>query len=334
MNAMGNNIMKIKKIALVSFCAVFPLLMAQSISSQTETLGTVKYTAPAGFVKTTKENIVAFTKVDQATGKFCIITLYGATPGTGTSEADFKREWANLVVKNMTAEPNPKTESHTESGWTVTGGGSPIEFEGGKAFALLTVMSGGTRTVSVLGVFNDESYVSALAAFSESVVLGKAVAETPTTTVAPQIQNGRLVIPPISRQLTIADLVGEWGENAGITTTYVNRYTGTYAGFESLHFTSKMTITPAGGYLNDFFALQNGRKIIENTSGRISIAGRVLTIKHKNTAKYVIRGWLELPDITILEICGPWYDNDVIPADIFTNPDKGSNLDKKWVRKR
>jgi hypothetical protein len=313
---------------------VFGLLIPQESFSQSERLGNVGYASPIGFTKTLKENLVAFSSYDQATGKFCIMTLYGATPGTGRAESDFKREWANLVVKSMSAEQNPKTESHTESGWTVTGGGSPVEFDGGKAFALLTVMSGGGRTVSVLGVFNDESYVSALAAFSESVVLGKAVAETPATTPAPQIQNGRLVIPPITRQLTIADLVGEWGENAGITTTYIDRYTGTYAGFESLHFTSKMTITPAGGFLNDFFAIQNGRKIKENTSGSVSISGRVLSIRHKNTAKYVIRGWLELPDITILEICGPWFDNDVIPADIFTNPDKGWNLDKKWVRKR
>jgi hypothetical protein len=301
---------------------------------QTEKLGTVSYVAPAGFTRTTKENSIAFSTYDQSTAKFCIITLYGATPGTGRAESDFKREWGNLVVKNMTAEPNPKTESHTESGWTATGGGSPIEFEGGKAFALLAVMSGVGRTVSVLGVFSDESCISALAAFSDSVVLGTAVANTPATTVTPQIQNGRLVIPPISRQLSVADLVGEWGENAGITTTYVDRYSGTYAGFESLHFTSKMTITPNGGFHNDFFALQNGRKIKENTSGSISISGRVLSIRHKNLAKYVIRGWLELPDITILEICGPWYDNDPIPADIFTDPNKGWNLDKKWVRKR
>ena len=38
--------------------------------------------------------------------------------------------------------------------------------------------------------------------------------------------------------------------------------------------------------------------------------------------------------MTILEVCGPWYDDDVIPPDIFTNPDQGANLDKKWVRKK
>jgi hypothetical protein len=310
------------------------LLIPFSSIGQTERLGTVSYTVPAGFTKTTKENIIAFSKYDQASGKFCFITLYGATPGTGRPETDFKREWANIVLNNMKAEADPKTETALDGGWTATGGGSAVEFDGGKAFALLTVISGGGRTVSILGVFNDESFLSFLAAFSDSVVPGSAVGAPVTTAAAPAVQNGRLVIPPIARQLTISDLAGEWGENAGITTTYVDRYTGTYAGFESLHFTSKMTITPDGGFFNDFFALQNGRKISEKTAGSVSISGRVLSIRNKNIAKYVIRGWLELPDITILEICGPWFDNDVIPADIFTDPEKGSNLDKKWVRKR
>jgi hypothetical protein len=50
--------------------------------------------------------------------------------------------------------------------------------------------------------------------------------------------------------------------------------------------------------------------------------------------KYVIRGWLELPDMTILEVCGPWYNDDVIPAEIFSNPNQGANLNSKWVRKK
>lgn len=106
------------------------------------------------------------------------------------------------------------------------------------------------------------------------------------------------------------------------------------AGADSLHFTSKMTITANGGFSNDFFAIQNGRKIKEDTKGTVGIAGRVFVIKQRGTQKFVIRGWLELPDMTIFVVCGPWYDDDPIPAEIFSNPDQGSNLDKKWVRKK
>jgi hypothetical protein len=311
------------------------LFIPSAVFCQTEKLGIVSYTAPAGWKKSPSENIVTFSQLNETTGRFCTITLYGATTGTGNPQGDFAREWNNLVVKPFQGDANPKTETEAADGWTAIAGGAAVDFQGAKALALLTVFSRGQITVSVLGIFNDEAYSSHLTAFVTGIDIDKA-AETSVAqpTSPPTIVNGRLVIPPITRQLTIADLAGEWGENAGITTTYVDRYTGTYAGFESLHFTNKMTITAQGEYYNDFFALQNGRKIKEMTAGTISVTGRVISIRQKNTAKYVVRGWLELPDITIMEVCGPWYDADVIPPEIFTNPDQGANLDKKWVRKK
>lgn len=190
------------------FATAIGLFIPQTVFCQTEKLGTIGYTPPKGWNKTDKENIVAFSKVDPATGGFCIITLYGATPGTGKPETDFKREWANLVVKNMKAEPNPETENTIESGWTATAGGSPVDSEAGKAFAMLTVISGGGRTVSILGVFNDQSFMPQLAAFSDSIVLGKAVAERPTQPVERSV-------PSASAAATMhaADLVGQFENN-------------------------------------------------------------------------------------------------------------------------
>ena len=103
--------MKISKIVLSLLAGPIICLLVPHAFSQTERLGIVKYTPPTGMTKTLKENVVAFSEIDVKTGKYCIITVYGATPGTGAAEADFRREWANLVVKNMTAdEKNPKIE--------------------------------------------------------------------------------------------------------------------------------------------------------------------------------------------------------------------------------
>jgi hypothetical protein len=232
----------------------------------------------------------------------------------------------------MNAEANPPTETQEAEGWTVIGGALPVE----EGVAFLTVFSGFGKTVSVLGVFNEKAYIKQIETFILGIDLDKTVAPAPPVQTAAPLrdESGRLIIPLPTRQLTIADLVGEWGQNDGINTRYVYRDSGTYAGAESLHFTAKMTITAQGGYANDFFAIENGKKIKEDTTGTVAVAGRILVIKQGNTKKYVIRGWLELPDMTILEICGPWYNDDVIPAEYFTNPDKGANLDKKWVRKK
>ena len=176
--------MKISKISHKIILSLFVTLIiclfaSQTVFSQTEKLGIVSYTAPKGWSKTTKENIVAFTQVNQATGAFCIITLYGATPGTGDPKSDFKREWNNLVIKPLNAEANPKTDTQLADGWTVISGVAAVDFQGGKSVAMLSVLSGGGKTISLLGVFNETSYMTQLTAFSSSMDVEKAVAETP-----------------------------------------------------------------------------------------------------------------------------------------------------------
>lgn len=331
--------MKTSRTLFIIFMGSALCLFASRIAfAQAEQLGAVKFTPPKGWTKTAKENVVVYSDLNQAAGNFCFISLYGATPSTGTPQGDFAREWNNLVVKPFGADATPKTETVPDNGWTGVAGGAQIDWQGTKAFAFLTVVSGFGKTISVLGVLNDDSYLSPLQAFVEGMDIDKtpATAATAQASAAAPLRDefGRLIIPLPTRQLTIADLAGEWGENAGINTRYVYRDSGTYAGADSLHFTAKMTITAQGGYANDFFAIQNGKKIKEDTTGTVTIVGRVLSIRQNNIAKYVVRGWLELPDMTILEVCGPWYGDQEIPAEIFSNPNQGANLNSRWVRKK
>lgn len=315
----------------------FGLLAPQTLFCQAEKLGIVKYTSPKGMTKLPKENVVSFSELNQQTGKYCIITLYGATPGTGNAESDFKREWNNLVVKMMKVEANPTTDTSTADGWTILAGGSAVESEMGKSVAFLTVVSREVTTVSILAVFNDPAYVKQVDTFISAIAMDKPLApsnNTAAATTAPTLdQWGNLFIPPPTRQLTIADLVGNWGDNPGrIATTYVYKSDGANAGTDSLHYTSKSTIDSDGKYGNDFFEVRNGQKLRDITTGRVSIEGRVLTIKQKGTTKYFIRGWLELADMTIMKLIGPWNDNQEIPAEIFNNPEQGENLSHKWIR--
>ena len=315
------------------------LLIPEAAVCQTEKLGIVKYTPPKGMNKLPKENVVAFSELNPTTGTYCIITLYGATPGTGNPTSDFTREWTNLVVNPMKAEANPKTDTQAGDGWTAISGGAAVESEAGKAVGFLTVISGFGRTVSILAVFNDPAYVKQVDAFIGAIELDKtaAPANAAAATAATVDSDGNLVIPEPTHQLTIADLVGEWGDNPGrISTTYVNRSDGSYAGTDSLHFTSKWTIDGNGRYTNNFFEVRNGKKLSDVTSGTITIVGRLISIKHKGTAKYVVRGWLELPDLTILKVAGPWYDEQEIPERVFTDFSEDSRfiLTTKWVRRK
>ena len=319
--------------------ALMCLFISEAVVAQTEQLGAVRYTSPKGWTKSAKEHAVVFSEINQATGNFCFITLYSARASTGQPKSDFAREWNERVVQPWGGEANPKTETVPDNGWTAIAGGAPIDFNGNKAFAFLTVVSGFGKTVSVLGVLNDDSYLGPLTAFVEKLNIDKANGETakaaPSAMPALQYDDfGRLIIPLPTRQLTLADLAGQWGESDSLNVRYVNRYSGTYAGADSLVYKSKMTFTAEGGYYDDFYAIQNGKLIKEKTAGGVAINGRILVIKDTNLRKYVIRGWLELPDMTIMEVCGPWYNDDVIPQEIFTNPVQGANLNMKWARKK
>jgi hypothetical protein len=327
-------------VCILSLTLLF-VFVPQTAFAQSERLGIVKYTPPPGWNKTQKQpNVVAFSKRNESTGAFCIITLYGAAPGTGNPQTDFTREWNNLVVQTMKAEANPETVAEAADGWTGIGGGGPVEFAGGQALAFLTVISGFGKAISVLGVTNDQSYVPQFQAFITGIEMDKTVAaatNTPPPNPPALDSDGNLVIPEPTRQLTISDLVGAWGDNPGrIATTYVNRSDGAYVGTDSLHFTSNWTIDRSGRYTNDFFEVRNGKKLRDITTGTITIVGRLISIKHKGTAKYVVRGWLELPNMTILKVAGPWFDDQIIPERIFTDFSEDSRfiLTSKWVRKR
>jgi hypothetical protein len=319
--------------------SIVSLFISQAVVAQTEKLGVVQYTPPKGWVRSAKEHAVVFSEIDQTAGRFCFITLYSAGTSTGNPQSDFAREWSERVVKPWGGEANPKTETVADDGLTAVTAGAQIDFNGNRAFALLTVISGFGKTVSVLGVLNNDLYLAPLTAFIQKLDIDKSNTATanPAPTAAPALQYddyGHLIIPLPSRQLTLADLAGQWGESEGINVRYVDRYSGTYAGADSLHYKIKMTFTAEGGYYDDFYAIQNGRMIKEKAVGSVAVKGRVLVIKDTNLRKYVIRGWLELPNMTIMEVCGPWYNDDLIPEEIFTNSLQGANLNKKWARKK
>ena len=310
------------------------LFIPQTGFGQSQKLGIVNFTPPKDWAKTPKDNIVAFTDI-KTTGHFCIITLYGATPGTGNAKSDFAREWKNLVAEPFQGEANPDTETSAEDGWTITAGGSIIEFQGTKSMAFLTVYSGFDKTVSVLGVFNDPAYVGQLTAVVSSINIDKTSAVTSPPVQPnqnqPQMENGKLVIPPPTRQLTVADLAGSWGQNDGINERYVYRSSGSYAGTDSNHYSNAMVITSDGGLSNDFFGIKNGKTTRQKTSGSVSINGRVLSITRTGTTFHIIRGWLELPDMTIMVILNV-EENRI--QEHLDNPGKGWNLEEKWVRKK
>ncbi len=159
----------------------FSLCLQQPAFCQTEKLGLVKYTPPKGWTKilpkgktTAQENLVQFSHVNEATGKFCVITLYGATTGKGDPDKDFDSEWNNFAVKPFKAAANaPRVPVLSVEGWTLISGAGEVEVKGRTTKILLTVFSGFGKAFSVLVLTDDRSYKPQVQAFIESFVLDK-----------------------------------------------------------------------------------------------------------------------------------------------------------------
>ncbi len=201
----------IDRTILVGLVVTLMFLFGPStVVSQSEKLGPVQYTPVKGWKETAKDNMVSFSEINEGTGKFCIITLYGATPSTGKPESDFVRDWNERVVKTLGAEADPKTETETADGWIMTAGGSAVDFQGTKAVAFLSVLSGYGKTISILGLFNDESYLAKLVAFNTSIEVDKTVAAIP----APQRDEPEEQAPAaVASAMHVAALVREFELN-------------------------------------------------------------------------------------------------------------------------
>ncbi len=314
----------------IQFVLAGTVLSAQPVS----TWEMLSYTPPPGFHVVQKPDgggRVELTKSSRT--NYCLIAIYSSTPAGNNLEASFASEWQAVMLKTISAvaAPSPQVKNLGNARAAVgratsTTGGQPVS-------AMLVVLDAGARVLSMIVLTPTLAGYDAYAADVEGMLSTLSVQRVNASNKIPPTGGGRLVIPPPDRNLTMADLAGEWGHNDGITTTYVDRSTGVYTGSESLHFTDKWTFSKDGEISLDFFAIRNGKKIVEKSNGTATLGGGLLVIRMSNMQRFVFRGWLDLPDMTIMKLNGPWYA-DPIPSNILSNPEQGVNLDQTWVRKK
>ena len=152
--------------------------------------------------------------------------------------------------------------------------------------------------------------------------------------------NGRLVVPPLGRKVALAELAGEWRQDDSSIASYVTSSTGAYGGFDSIAITANWTLDAKGNAFSSSVATTAGRggahQVVEKKYGTATLApNMVLSIAWQNgtTQHYLLRGWVELPAITVITLNGPWYQGGV-PSDVLGDPKIGTNLNAQWARKR
>ncbi len=294
----------------------------------------VTYTAPEGWnVEETGRGFVSISSL--GADRYCLVAIYDSEPASGDLAASFATEWKNVALQTIDPMAAP---AHTVGGVGNTRaamGGALATIKGTPAAAMLIVLDAGASVVPILIL---SSSTEAFATYDAEVksMLGSLVIRTADAAApqpAPDATSGKLVIPPPSRPLTLADLAGEWQHEDRISTTYVDRQTGSYAGSDNLAFRETWVISAKGEITSHFFAIRNGKKMLDKNTGVIKVsAGRILDIKIGAASQYVVRGWLEVPSMTVLKITGPFYNGE-IPQNVLDNPEQGANLNKHYIRK-
>lgn len=266
-----------------------------------------------------------------STASYCMVAIYAGTASSADLNASFAAEWKSVALQSIDPTPAPTPERRTVGDAQAAIGGATSTIKGQPVLAMLVVLDAGTSVVSMLILTPTIEAFDAYNAEVQALFASIAVRRV-ALSVAPATPGGSpLVIPPLTRKYVIADLAGEWGRNDGINTTYVDRYSGAYAGTDSLHFSEKWVITTQGKISLDFFGIRNGKKIVENSTGVVTLSeAGILVITMTNEQRYVLRGWLDAPNMTVMTLNGPWYET--IPPEILSNLQQGGNLDKKWVR--
>jgi hypothetical protein len=84
--------------------------------------------------------------------------------------------------------------------------------------------SGGGKTVSIIGLFNDQSYAGQLAAFGTGIDLGKVVAESPSLREEPARSSSTDIT-----SMHAAELVSEFETNRGPRQSAVHRKTSAHS---------------------------------------------------------------------------------------------------------
>jgi hypothetical protein len=164
-----------------SFLTLAFYLMIAHVFGQTETFDIITYKAPKGWIKETKNNLVAFSKIDGSS--WSQIIVYKNTVSKGSIQKDFESEWAELIAKNYTGISKPEIEKpETAAGWIVMSGSGIWKYNGTNVSTLLTTYTGYNACVSIVCNATAMPYLEIYKNFIGSVELYNGQNQTNATT--------------------------------------------------------------------------------------------------------------------------------------------------------
>ena len=147
-------------------------VLAWAAIAQTETFDLTTFVEPSGWKKEVKDNIISYTKTDNTKKTWCQIGIYRSTASKGSIEADFDSEWQILVANPYQIKEAPNSGGIQDAeGWKIKVGSGTFSFNKSDAQAILSVISGYGRVVSIIAINNSQDYLSQIQSLLTSVEL-------------------------------------------------------------------------------------------------------------------------------------------------------------------
>lgn len=127
---------------------VFPVVMVNPVFAQKKAFDIVSFNAPAGWTEQPGSGNVSYSRIDG--GSWAQVAVYEHRSSQGTIQADFEKEWNELVASNQAISSPERTKPQTAAGWTVMSGSGVWQYNGANVATILTVYSNNQVCVSVL----------------------------------------------------------------------------------------------------------------------------------------------------------------------------------------
>jgi hypothetical protein len=241
--------------------------LAVAAFGQVEKFDIVTYSAPAGWAAKKGPDTVQFSKSDNSTGAFSIITLYRSVDAGADSRANFNAAWKALVTQTLNTDASPQIGTPgNKDGWIAEAGLAAVNTADLKGAALLTTVTGGNKMLSVLVLTNSDSFTKEVEAFVDSIKLPpiKPVnAQTPTPA------------EPVPSE--VSKLIGKWNRSSSGHPVYADPASWGTAGYTKSRYEFKSDGTYI--YTERSFRMTMQTIIVVKENGRYAVNGNTLTIK-------------------------------------------------------
>ncbi len=250
---------------------ILSMLCAFVVNSFAQTTYDVfTYTEPKGYKKEIKTGYTSYTKLDNKTGTYCVISLYKQNPSTGDIVKDFDNDWKELVATPLAVTAAPQKDNGDDiSGWKTISGAANFEFNGSASMATLTTAKRDDANIAILILTNSQAFLTTdVDAFYSSIKLSN-----PQQTNVNQTNS----LNVNSNNTKPTSIIGEWSNTGSVLANYVNS-SGQYAGDASSATTISFKFLANNNY-EEFFATTTGYKTHTfYYKGIYKINGNIITV--------------------------------------------------------